>query len=208
MKTDTTKTIPMKIFKKAALTYFKCQPGEIEIRMITENKEAFVIYKGEGYKISTREMFREDIESKLKDKEAALDIDLRCWIQATKNTVKINRILAHLIPTLRNVEQAQRLLIAIVLASCTDDTDVAFWEILARIDRDGELLGNSMVIVAQICNGPGLINDLTELQVMHGNQVYNKFEGGIFETVRVDDQREQFEFYLYSAEHHFGGQTF
>jgi len=49
-----------------------------------------------------------------------------------------------------------------------------------------------------------LIDDLTELQIMHGNQVYNKMIGGIFETVYVDDEQHgPFEFYLYSAEYHF-----
>jgi hypothetical protein len=57
-----------------------------------------------------------------------------------------------------------------------------------------------MVIAAQLYSGSGLIDDLTELQIMYGNRVV----GGIFETVYVDDEQYgTFEFYLYSTEYHF-----
>jgi hypothetical protein len=198
---DEPRTTPISVFTEAALKYFKCKPEDIEIRMITENKEAFLIYKGEGYKISTREMLREDIEFQLTNKEAALQIDLGCWIQATKNTVVINRILGILVRNIENTEQAKKLLIAVGLGAYTDDADIAFWEILSRIDHDGELLGNAMVIVVQVYSGAGLINDLTDLQILHGPRVYNRITGGIFETVYVEDnQRGAFELYLYSTE--------
>jgi hypothetical protein len=205
MKTNNqTRIIPISIFKAAALTYFKCKPEDIEIRMITENKEAFAVHNGEGYKITTGEALREEVAIQLTDKQAALDIDFGCWIQATKNTVKINRILGTLIKAIEDTEQAQKLLIAVGLGNYTNDADIAFWEILSRIDKDGELLGNAMVVVAQLYGGSGLIDDLTELQIMHGNDIYNKLMGGILETVYIDnEQRGPFEFYLYSAEHYF-----
>jgi len=195
---------PMSVFKEAAQTYFKCQSDDFEIRMITANKEAFVVHNGQGYKISTRAILREDIEFQLTDKNAVHHINLQCWIEATRNTVKMNRILGPLVRTIHDVEQAKKLLIAVGLGSYTDDTEVSFWEILARIDKEGELLGNAMVIVAQVYSGPGLINDLTELQIINGDHVYNGAVGGIFETVYVDDdKRGTFEFYIYSADHYF-----
>lgn len=206
MKTNNkTETIAMSVFKKAALTYFKCQPESIEVRIITENKEAFVIYEGQGYKIRTKEALREEVAFLLTDKHAALNIDFGCWIQATKNTVQIKRIIEPVIKTISNIEQAQKLLAAIQLGAYIDDPDVAFWEILARIDQDGELLGNTMVIVGQVYNSPGLIDELTEIQIINGTQVYNKLVGGIFETVYVDDAQRIFEFYLYSVEDGFIG---
>jgi hypothetical protein len=204
MKTNNkTRITPINVFTEAALTYFRCNPDDIEIRMITENKEAFVIYNSQGYKISTHEMLRKDIEFQITDKETALQIDFGCWIQATKNTVVINRILGTIVRSIENTEEAKKLLIAAGLGAYTDDADIAFWEILSRIDHEGDLLGNAMVIVAQIYNGPDLINDLTELQIMHGQRVYNRVAGGIFETVYVEDnQRGIFQLYLYSTEHY------
>jgi hypothetical protein len=190
MKTNKkTQTIPMSVFKEAALTHFKCQPDDIEIRMITENKEAFIVHKSFGYKISTREILREDIEFQLTDKNAVHHINFSRWIEATKNTVKMNRILGPLVRTIQNIEQAKMLLIAVGLGSYTDGAEIAFWEILARIDKEGELLGKAMVITAQVYNGPGLISDLTELQIMHGSKVYNGAIDGIFETIYVGDHQ-------------------
>ena len=65
-------------FKEAARAYFKCSLDEMEVNILTENKEAFVVFKDESYKICTREKFREDIECQLQDKHAALDLDLGC----------------------------------------------------------------------------------------------------------------------------------
>jgi adenylate cyclase class IV len=70
-KNNKTKTIPMSVFKEAALSYFKCQAEDIQIRMIAENKEAFMVYNEQGYKISTREKLLEDVELQLSDKDAA-----------------------------------------------------------------------------------------------------------------------------------------
>ncbi|MDF2432855.1 MAG: hypothetical protein JWP44_2486 [Mucilaginibacter sp.] len=194
----------MSIFNEAALTYFKCQPEDIEIRIITDDKEAVVVHNAGEYKITTREALYEEVEIQLTDKRTALDIDLGCWIQATKNTVKMNHILGILVRTIQDAEEAKKLLIAVGLGSYSDDTEVAFWEILSRIDPDGELLGNAMIIVAHVYNGPGLIEDITELQIMHGQRVYNKFVDGIFETIYVDDEKQRtFEFFIYSAEHYF-----
>lgn len=196
--------IPISVFTEAALTYFKCQPEDIEIRMIDENKEAFVIYNDNGYKISTREILREDVEFQLTDKDAAHHIDFWCWIEVTRNTVTMNRILGPLVKTIQDSEQAKKLLIAVGLGSYTDDTEVAFWEILARIDKEGDLLGNAMVITAQVYDGPGFIDDLTDLQIMYGHRVYNIFEDGIFETIYLEDDNDDYpEFYIYSAEHYF-----
>ena len=153
-----TKTIPMSAFKEAALIYFKSQPDEIEIRMITESKEAFIIHKGEGYKISTREALREEVAIQLTDKRAALDIDLGCWIQTTKHTVKMNRILGTLVRTIEDTEDAKKLLIAVGLGSYTDNPDEAFWEILARIDSGGDVLGKVIVTTVQVYSGSGLID--------------------------------------------------
>jgi hypothetical protein len=205
MKTDNKpQSIPMSIFTEAALTHFKCRPGDIGVRMITENKEAFVVYKGEGYKISTREILRENIADQLTDKYAVHDIDFGCWIQAIKNTVIVKRMLGGLIRTVEDTEQAEKLLIAAALGAYTDNADVAFWEILARIDPAGDVLGNAIVSTAQVYNGPGLVDDITELHIMHGGQVYNRMVDGIFETVYVDDdQRGTFEFYIYSADYSF-----
>jgi len=189
--------IPINLFTEAALAYFKCHPKEVEISMISEKKEAFVIHNGEGYKISTRGVLREEIAIQLSDKQAALDINLNCWIQATKNTVKINRFLSSLIRTIEGTEQAEKLHIAVGLGSYTDDIEVAFWEILSRIDKDGDLLGTAMAIVAEVYNGPGLIDDLTEIQIIYGSQVYNKIVGGIFEAIYVDDD---IEFFIYSVD--------
>jgi len=204
MKTNNKQqTIPMSVFAEAAIIHFNCQTDDIEIRMIDENKEAFVIYDGNGYKISTREILREDIEFQLTDKDAVHHIDFWCWIEVTRNTVKMNRILGPLVRTIRDVEQAKKLLIAVGLGSYTDDTEVAFWEILARIDKEGELLGNAIVTVAKVYDGTGLIDDLTDLQIMYGHRVYNIFESGVFETVYLgDDKNEYPEFYIYSAEHY------
>ena len=97
----------MSVFKEAAITYFKCQPEDIEIRMIDKNKEAFVIYNDNGYKISTREILREDIEFLLSDKNAVHHIDFWCWIEVTRNTVTMNRILGPLVRTIQDSEQAK-----------------------------------------------------------------------------------------------------
>ena len=199
-----TRATAISIFKEAAITYFKCQPEDIEIRMITDNKEAFVVHNGLEYKITTRDALYEEVEIQLTDKRAALDIDFGCWVQATKNTVKMNRFLGTLVRTIKDTEEAKMLLLAVGLGSYSDDTEVAFWEVLRRIDKDGELLGNAMVIVAQVYNGPGLIEDIAEIQIMHGQRVYNKFVGGIFETIYVDDEKHgTFEFFIYSAEQFF-----
>jgi len=196
--------IPVSVFKEAAITYFKCQPEDIEIRMISDNKEAFVVHNDLEYKITTREALYEEVEIQLTDKRAALDIDFGCWIQATKNTVKMNRILGTLVRTIKDTEEAKKLLIAVGLGSYSDDTEVGFWEVLSRIDQGGELLGNAMVIVAQVYNGPGLIEDIAEIQIMHGQRVYNKFVDGVFEAIYVDDEQHgTFEFFIYSAEHYF-----
>ncbi len=193
----------MNVFREAALIYFKCNPDEIEIRMIDENKEAFVEHAGKGYKISTYEALREDIEIQLTNKHAVHDIDLGCWINATKHTVSINRVLSDLIRTIEDTEQAKKLLIAVGLGAYTDDADVAFWEILSRIDTGGDLLGNAIMTTAKVYDGPGLIDDIVSRQIMHGQNVYNKTVGGVFERVYVDVQPGTFEFYLYSSEHFF-----
>jgi hypothetical protein len=204
MKTNNKpKTIPMSVFKEAALTYFKCEPFDIEIRMIAENKEAFVEYKGQGYKISTHEKLIEDVELQLTDKDTAQQIDFWCWIETTKHKVKMDRILVPLVRAIQDTEQAKMLLIAVGLAAYTDNMEVAFWEILSRTDKDGDVLGSAMVLAAQVYNGLGLIDDLTDLQIMAGNRVYNLIEGGIFETVYANYNCRDFEFYIYSAEHYF-----
>jgi hypothetical protein len=204
MKTnEKVRIIPISVFKKAAINHFKCKPEDIETRIITENKEAFVEYAGMGYKISTYEALREDIAIQLTDKHAVHDIDLGCWINSTKHTIRINRILGDLIRTVENTEQAKKLLIAVGLGAYTEDADVAFWEILARIDAGGDVLGNAIITAAQVYNGPGLIDDIVGIQIMHGLNVYNKIVGGVFETVYVDAQPGTFEFYLYSAEYYF-----
>jgi hypothetical protein len=203
MKTNKTKTMPMSVFTEAALTYFKCQPDEIEVKMIIENKEAFVVYMEEGYKICIRDILCENIEAQLTDKRAVHDIDLGCWITAIKNTVNVKLMMRDFIRKVEDTEQAKKLLIAVALGVYADDANVAFWEVLARIDPGGDVLGNAIVTTAQVYSGPGLINDLTELQIMHGTRVYNKFEGGIFETVYVDYLYRPFEFHIYSADHIF-----
>jgi hypothetical protein len=181
-------------------------PGEdIEIRMIAENKEAFIDYNDQGYKISTREKLLEDVEHQLNDKDAAHQIDFWCWIEATKHTVKMNRILLPLVRAIQDIEQAKMLHIAVGLGSYTNDAEVSFWEILSRIDKDGDLLGTAMVITAQVYNGPGLIDDLTDLQIMYGSRVYNPFERGLFETVYAADQHRDFKFYLYSTNFYLPG---
>jgi len=171
---------------------------------VYHTKSQYESYSEKGYKISTREILRENIESQLTDKYNVHDIDPGCWIQAIKHTVRINRILTDFIRTVKDTEEAKMLLIAVALGAYTDDADVAFWDILARIDPGGDVLGKAMITAAQVYNGPDFIDDLTNLQIMHGQTVYNIFEGGIFETVYVDnDQRGTFEFYIYSADHSF-----
>jgi hypothetical protein len=117
----------------------------------------------------------------------------------------MNRILLPLVRAIQDIEQAKMLHIAAGLSSCADDAEVSFWEILSRIDKDGDLLGTAMVITAQVYNRPGLIDDLTDLQIMYGSRVYNTFERGIFETVYAADQHRDFEFYLYSTDFYFTG---
>ena len=58
----TTQTIPQEIFTLAALQHLKCNPADIEIRILDENKEAYLDYQGQGFKISTRASFREQID--------------------------------------------------------------------------------------------------------------------------------------------------
>lgn len=193
----------MSAFTEAALTYFKCQPDDIEIRMITENKEAFVVHDGQGYKISTREVLREDIAFQLTDKNAAHHINFGCWVEATRNTVEMNKILGKLVRTIKNTEHAKMLLIAVGLGSYAENMEATFWEILSRIDKEGELLGNAIVITAQVYNGPRLLNDLEELQILNGKTVYNQVVDGIFETVYLGGVQNKYpEFYLYSADHY------
>jgi len=61
-----------------------------------------------------------------------------------------------------------------------------------------------MVITAQVYDGPGFIDDLTDLQIMYGHRVYNILQDGIFETVYLDGDNENYPpFYIYSAEHYF-----
>ena len=203
-KNNQTRTIPKSVFEEAAFNYFKCQPDDIEIRMITRNKEAFVIYNNEGYKISTREILREDIEYQLADKNAVHHIDFHCWIHATKNTVSLTHIFGPLVRTLQDTEQAKMLLIAVDLASHTEDKEQAFWEILNQIDKEGGLLGKAMVTTAEVYDGPGFVNDLLEHHITNADQIYNRVKGGIFKTVYVgDDQRGHFEFFLYSSDDYF-----
>jgi len=102
---------------------------------------------------------------------------------------------------IENVEQANLLHVALSLSKHAEDPFVAFWKLLKSIDKDGELLGNAFVITAQIYGEHGLIEALTELHIRDGQSVYNRIQGGIFETVHVtDDQKEYPEFYIYSVE--------
>ena len=194
----------MAIFAEAAAKLFKCKTEDIDIRMITENKEAFMIYQEQGYKISTRESFCDDLEFQLTDKDAAQTLHLGCWIQATKHSVSMNRILGNLIRTLKDTDQAKILLLAVGLGSYAEDMEVAFWEVLARIDKDRELLANAIICTASVYDGAGLIEDLLDLQIINGKAVYNIFVDGIFETVYLEeDQGDYPAFYIYSADYEF-----
>jgi len=201
---DKQQIIPESIFAEAACKHFKCNLSDIDIRMITENKEAFIIFQNHGYKVSTRQVFKEDIEFWLTDKNAANHIHFGCWIQAIKNTVQISKVLKSLIKTVSDVEEAKTLLTAVQLASYSTDPDVAFWEILSRIDVTGEILGNAMVVTAQVYNKKVLIDDITNLQILYGLNAYNEMENGIFDTVLVKNRKAVYPaFYIYSADHAF-----
>jgi hypothetical protein len=203
MKTnDKQQLIPEAIFAKAFCTHFKCKPKDIEIRMIDDNKEAFVIYQDCGYKISTEEVFRQDIEFALTDKSAANHIHMGCWIQAIKNTVEIKKVLHLLVKDIHNMEQAQILQATIQLGALTKDPDVGFWQVLSRMDKTGELVGSAIVATAQVYNGQGLRDDLIQLHIDNGKLVYNQIVGGKFETVYLEDSETEYPiFYIYSVDY-------
>jgi len=201
MKTnDKQQLIPEAIFAEAFCTHFKCKPKDIEIRVIDDNKEAFVIYQDCGYKVSTEEVFRQDIEFAITDKSAANHIHFGCWIQTIKNTVEVKRVIGQLITSIDNIEQAQMILVAIQLGSHTEDPDLGFWQVLSRVDKTGDLVASAIVATAEIYNGEALIDDLTQLHIDNGISVYNQCEGGIFESVYLgDDNHRHPTFYIYSA---------
>lgn len=198
---NTTQTIPMSIFVQAACKLFKCKPDAIDIRMIEENQLANVQYKGDLYYVSTFEGLRENVDEMLHDPGYALHIDLSIWITATENTVELGRFLPNLIDKLESVDQAQILQLALTFNSFSTEKDATFWNILAKLDKEGTLLGNAIISTAEIYNGEGLIDDITELMIMEGDRVYNMIEGGIFEQVSLSGKYAGYPgFYIYSVE--------
>jgi hypothetical protein len=170
--------------------------------MITDNKEAFVIYQDQGYKISTRNALQEYIEYQLTDSESALLINFECWIDATQYLVDIKKIMNNLIKKLENALQVNMLLMAVSLSSFAENNTETFWRAIRLIDLTGELLGKAIVSTAEEYDGEALIYELTELQILYGREVYNMHVNGIFETVYIGEDDDS-EFYLYSAEHYF-----
>lgn len=197
-------TISESKFAEAALTHFNCKIEDIEIRMITANKEAFVIYQDCGYKISTRDALQEYTEFQLTNTQAALLIDFECWIEATQYLIDIKKIMNNLIQKLENAEEVNMLLTALSLSSYAEYDTEAFWRTLRLIDENGEVLGKAMVSAAEEYDGEALIDELTELQILYGKEVYNMHKNGIFETIYIgEDDNDDPEFYIYSAEHEF-----
>lgn len=199
--TNTTPIIPMSIFAQAACQFFKCKPDAIAIRMIVEDQLAIVLHKEKVYHVTTRDGLHENVWEMLHDPGYALHIDLSIWMTAIKNTVEICRFLPNLINKIEDVEQAQILQLALSFNSFCAENDDIFWITLYNLDYKGTLLGNAMISTAEIYNGEGLIDDITELMIMDGHRVYNNLVGGIFEQVSLGSKYPGYPgFYIYSVD--------
>jgi hypothetical protein len=203
-KNQNPQIIPMAAFTQAALQHFKCKPEDIEIRMIGDNKEAIVLYQEQAYKISTRETLREDVEDMLTHTDHAQSVNLSLWIKATVNTVEIGRVLPKLVRKLEDVQQARILRLALTINSYSEDKYETFWRTLERLDHTGMSLSNAIVSAREVYDGIGLLDDMVGLMIINGINEYNTIQGGIFETVFLDDNVQGYpEFYIYSTEHPF-----
>jgi hypothetical protein len=195
-----TQTIPISVFLEAAVKLFKCKNEDIEIRMIEENLEAYVIYKDYPYKISTWEMLRTDVADMLTDPELAQHINLDIWLKATKYSIELSRFLPALVSKIENTEQIHFLQLALSISALMGDRYCSFWKTLADIDRYRDLFGAAIVTVFEYYNVETLTDDITELMILNGIRMYNRIKEGIFETVDLDDRREYPAFYVYSLE--------
>ncbi|MDB5136876.1 MAG: hypothetical protein JWP37_3479 [Mucilaginibacter sp.] len=199
---------PIDTFATAFIKLMKCTREEMDIKMITKNQQAFVLYKERGYQIATREALSDEIEDQLTHNDAAQHINIYIWIQVTKYTVSISRFLPTLVRKLKNEEQAQLLYLALGINSFSKDKYECFWITLANIDNEGTLLGNAIVSAREIYDGDDLLNNMTETMIENGLDEYNMIVGGIFESVYLKQKNGAGNtFYIYSAERTFNDGT-
>jgi hypothetical protein len=181
----------------------KCKPEDIVIRMITPGIEAFAVCNGEPYRISTWDAIRADVADMLTHAGHAQSIDLNTWISATENTIDLSRCLPSLVNKIEGEGQIQLLHIVLSISSLAKDKYRAFWQTLATIDTCGYLLGPAIVSVTEQYNGDTLIDDITQRMITDGKRLLNLIQGGIFETVYLDDRPGYPAFYIYTADYEF-----
>jgi len=192
--------VPIGAFEAAFCKLLKVSPTEIEIVPDKKGQQALVEFKGLRYKVSTKEAFRDEIQLQLTEHIAAQSINLKIWIEVTRNTISINRVLPAVLNKIGSVEEANLLNLALSLNSYSLDQYATFWKVLANIDKDGTVFAYAILSAREVYDGEGLLEDLTEAMIMNGKDAYAPFKDGVFETVYLELNKADFIFYIYSSD--------
>lgn len=191
----------MKKYVKAFEKFSNSEHDKFEIKEYWENGPALTNYCGKVYRVDSTEDMYNHIKNSLTVIDSAMHLPLSLWIEVAEEVHLVPEFTERLIVELGGPEEFSNLNLAFNLSRHASNSANVFWNTLYSLD-DIELYPKAIIAASQTYNFESMLEEVMELMISEGVNVFNQMQDGVFETIDLneDDASDESIFYIYTVD--------
>ncbi len=193
--------VEMGKYTKAFIKRFQSNREEFLIKPVWKNGPMMVNYNNKLYQINSYNDLKQ-YAYELLTTELAIHLPLEVWIQIAPKDIHLNPdFMKKLSEKLDRDEDKKRLDMANNLSNYADKSKIVFWNSINNLGDTG-LYKKAIIAASQTSDLNVLIDRLVQGLIANGDQFLNQVEGGFFDIVYLNDNKdtEGDDFYIFTID--------
>lgn len=181
-----TNPVNVEKYQEAFTKFFGCGCEDIETRELFENGPVLIKFKDQLYEVDSSLDMYNHIKLSLTCKDEAMLIPLEYWIEVAEEVHLVPDFIEKLTSELNGVNEFEMLNIAITISTHASKSAKIFWNTIYSLD-DTELYPKAILAASQTYDLECMIEELLELMVDDGIEMFNEMQDGIFESIDLNE---------------------
>ena len=194
--------VEMGKYTKAFIKRFQGNREDFLIKPVWKNGPMMVNYNNKVYQISSYDDLKQ-YAYELLTTELAIHLPLEIWIQIAPRDIHLNPdFMKNLSGNLDRDADRKRLDMANNLSNYADKSKIVFWNSIYNLGDTGLYQKAIIAAAAQASDLNVLVDRLVQGLIANGDQFLNQVEGGFFDIVYLNDNKdtEGDDFYIFSID--------
>ena len=193
--------VEMGKYTKAFIKRFQSNREDFLIKPVWNNGPMMVKFNNKVYQINSYD----DLQlyaNELLTTELAIYLPLEIWIRIAPKDIHLNQdFLKKLAETIDRDEDKKRFEMANKLSNYADKSKIVFWNSIYNLGDTG-LYKKSIIAASQVSDLDMLTDMLIQALIASGDQFLNQVEGGFFDVVYLNDNKETEgdDFYIFTID--------